>query len=76
MTGAAWALTVLRESSINQNIEIQQSFTSAFAEVKLREIRATIESCRRLVSLFQVHTHTNKQTNTHTHTHQHTDVHV
>ncbi len=45
--GASWALRVLRQSSIDQNITLQQSFTSALTQVKLREIRTIIESCRR-----------------------------
>ena len=45
--GASWALRILRESSINSNQDVINSFTSAFAQIKLREIRETIESCRR-----------------------------
>ena len=45
--GAAWALPVLRESSTTRNRDLQQSFTSALTQIKLREIRASIESCRR-----------------------------
>ena len=45
--GASWALRVLRESSINENVTIQRSFTSALTQIKLREIRASIESCKR-----------------------------
>lgn len=45
--GASWALRLLRESSITQNVTLQQSFTSALTEIKVREIRDIIESCRR-----------------------------
>ncbi len=45
--GASWALRVLRESSFSENKALQESFTSALTQVKLREIRAVIESCRR-----------------------------
>ena len=45
--GASWALRILRESSITQNVTLQRSFTSALTEVKVREIRDIIESCRR-----------------------------
>ena len=44
--GASWALRILRESLVSGNMTLQQSFTSAFTEVKVREIR-DIESCRR-----------------------------
>ncbi len=47
--GAAWALRVLRESSVSENKDLQESFTSALTEIKLREIRAVIESCRKYV---------------------------
>lgn len=49
--GAAWALRILRESAINLNEDIQASFTSALTQIKLREIRAVIESCRKCVCL-------------------------
>ena len=45
--GASWALRILRNSSLSSNQAIQDSFTSAFAEIKLNEIRASIERCRR-----------------------------
>ena len=45
--GAAWALRVLRESNIEKNVDIQMSFTSALTQIKLREIQAIIESCRK-----------------------------
>ncbi len=45
--GASWALRILRNSSLEANQDIQNSFTSALTQVKLREIRASIESCRR-----------------------------
>lgn len=45
--GASWALRILRNSSLEANQDIQDSFTSAFAQVKLNEIRASVQSCRR-----------------------------
>jgi hypothetical protein len=48
--GASWALRILRNSSLEANQDIQDSFTSAFAQVKLNEIRASVQSCRRLVT--------------------------
>ena len=45
--GASWALRILRNSSLESNQDIQDSFTSALAEVKLNEIRASVQSCRR-----------------------------
>lgn len=47
--GAAWALRILRNSSLQANQDIQNSFTSALAQVKLNEIRASVQSCRRCV---------------------------
>ena len=38
--GAAWAIRIL------ENITLQESFTSALIETKLREIKTIIESCR------------------------------
>lgn len=45
--GASCELRVVRESWINTNVELQQIFTSALTQIKLREIRAIIESCLR-----------------------------
>ena len=45
--GASWALRILRNSSLDANQDLQTSFTSALAQIKLNEIRASIESCRR-----------------------------
>lgn len=49
--GASWALRILRNSSLEANQDIQDSFTSALADVKLNEIRASVQSCRRLVNV-------------------------
>ena len=44
--GATWAIRILRESSLTKNVTLQESFTSSLIQIKLREIRTVIESCR------------------------------
>ena len=46
--GASWALRILRtNSSLESSQDIQDSFTSSFADIKLNEIRGSVQSCRR-----------------------------